>query len=124
MDFYALNVVPINGWATAYGGAEADLRTPRDAIRQGIKVVFQEIALISEFTVADNIFFEEYPVDRIGSIRWGSIRKDAAALFERVGFNVDPGAKVPWQTTLPPQPSTAAHTECKVVKIDRYKSKS
>jgi hypothetical protein len=37
---------------------------------------------------------------------------------------VDPGAKVAWQTTLPPQPSTASQTECKVVNIDRYRSKS
>ena len=37
---------------------------------QGIKVVFQEIALIAEFTVAENIFLEEYPVGRAGSIDW------------------------------------------------------
>ena len=76
------------------GGVETDLRSPRDALRQGIKVVFQEIALISEFTVAENIFLEGYPVNGVGSIRWSTIRKDAAALFDRIGFNVDPAAKV------------------------------
>jgi ABC-type sugar transport system ATPase subunit len=76
------------------GGGEADLQSPRDALKQGIKVVFQEIALISEFTVAENIFLEEYPVDKLGSIRWSTIRHDAAALFDRIGFNVDPSAKV------------------------------
>ena len=76
------------------GGVEADLRTPRDALRAGIKVVFQEIALISEFTVAENIFLEAYPVNGVGSIRWSAIRRDARALFERIGFNVDPAARV------------------------------
>jgi ABC-type sugar transport system ATPase subunit len=76
------------------GGAEAHLHTPRDALREGIKVVFQEIALISEFTVAENIFLEQYPVNKAGSIRWATIRKETAALFARVGFNVDPAAKV------------------------------
>lgn len=76
------------------GGVESEFKSPRDALRQGIKVVFQEIALISEFTVAENIFLEEYPVNRAGSIRWSTIRKEAAALFERIGFNVDPAAKV------------------------------
>ncbi|MDB5562029.1 MAG: transporter related protein [Hyphomicrobiales bacterium] len=76
------------------GGAETAFKTPRDALRQGVKVVFQEIALISEFTVAENIFLEEYPTDAVGSIRWTTIRKDAAALFERIGFGVDPAAKV------------------------------
>ena len=76
------------------GGMETDFRTPRDALRQGIKVVFQEIALISEFTVAENIFLEEYPTNGAGSIRWSAIRRDAEALFKRIGFDVDPGAKV------------------------------
>jgi ABC-type sugar transport system ATPase subunit len=76
------------------GGVETDLRSPRDALRQGIKVVFQEIALISEFTVAENIFLEGYPVNGVGSISWNKIRNDAAALFERIGFNVDPAEKV------------------------------
>jgi len=65
------------------GGREAELHHPGDAIRQGIKVVFQEIALIAEFTVAENIFLEQYPVDRAGSIDWKAIRRDARALFER-----------------------------------------
>jgi ABC-type sugar transport system ATPase subunit len=76
------------------GGAPVDLRSPRDALDRGIKVVFQEIALIEEFTVAENIFLGEYPVGATGSIRWDRIRADAAALFDRIGFRVDPAARV------------------------------
>ena len=57
------------------------------------KVVFQEIALIAEFTVAENIFLEQYPVDRAGSIDWKAISRDAKALFDRIGFSVDTTAK-------------------------------
>ena len=74
-------------------GREVALRTPRDALAEGIKVVFQEIALISEFTVAENIFLERHPVGRAGSIDWRRIRNESAALFERIGFDVDPGAR-------------------------------
>jgi ribose transport system ATP-binding protein len=74
-------------------GRDAEIRTPRDSLREGIKVVFQEIALISEFTVAENIFLEGYPTGRTGSIDWKTIRADAAALFKRIGFNVDPAAR-------------------------------
>ena len=74
-------------------GREATLRNPGDAIRQGIKVVFQEIALIAEFTVAENIFLEEYPVRRTGGIDWRAIRRDAKALFARIGFDVDTTAR-------------------------------
>ncbi len=83
-----------DGGTIRIGGRDTDLRSPRDALRQGIKVVFQEIALISEFTVAENIFLEGYPTDRLGSISWSRIRSDAKALFERIGFNVDPSEKV------------------------------
>ena len=72
---------------------EVDIKSPRDSLKQGIKVVFQEIALISEFTVAENIFLEGYPTGRAGSIDWKKIRAESAALFNRIGFNVDPAAR-------------------------------
>ncbi len=75
-------------------GEELSLNSPRDALARGIKVVFQEIALIEEFSVAENIFLGEYPVGPTGSIRWDRIRADAAALFDRIGFRVDPAARV------------------------------
>lgn len=56
-------------------------------------MVFQEIALISEFTVAENVFLEAYPVGKVGSIDWKKIRADSAALFQRIGFDVDPAAR-------------------------------
>ena len=75
-------------------GETADLHSPRDALSRGIKVVFQEIALIEEFTVAENVFLGEYPVSASGSIRWDRIMADASALFDRIGFRVDPAARV------------------------------
>ncbi len=74
-------------------GQDVTLRSPRDALAQGIKVVFQEIALIPEFTVAENIFLERHPVDRAGSIDWPRIRAESAALFARIGFPVDTKAR-------------------------------
>ena len=50
-------------------GRAVDIKSPRDSLKQGIKVVFQEIALISEFTVAENIFLEGYPTGTGGSTR-------------------------------------------------------
>ena len=74
-------------------GREVELRSPRDSLKEGIKVVFQEIALISEFTVAENIFLEGHPTGRGGSIDWRKIRANSAALFQRIGFDVDPDAR-------------------------------
>ncbi|ABM59314.1 sugar ABC transporter ATP-binding protein [Verminephrobacter eiseniae] len=74
-------------------GRDVEIGSPRDSLKQGIKVVFQEIALIPEFTVAENIFLEGYPTGKTGAIDWKKIRTDAAALFQRIGFDVDPAAR-------------------------------
>lgn len=74
-------------------GRVVDIRSPRESLRQGIKVVFQEIALIPEFSVAENIFLGQHPTGRGGAIDWRSIGREAAALFARIGFDVDPAAR-------------------------------
>jgi len=74
-------------------GREVEIRTPRDSLREGIKVVFQEVSLIPEFTVAENIFLESYPTNAIGSIDWRRLEADCGALFRRIGFDVDPAAR-------------------------------
>lgn len=75
------------------GGQVADIRSPRDALDLGIKVVFQEISLIPEFSVAENIALEDLPVGRLGSVNWRRVRREAADLFDRVGFAIDPNAR-------------------------------
>ena len=72
-------------------GREVALRTPRDALAEGIKVVFQEIALISEFTVAENIFLERHPVGRAGSIDWRRIRNEFGRAFRAHRFRCGSG---------------------------------
>ena len=79
--------------AIAIDGEAVEIRSPRDALDLGIKVVFQEISLIPEFSVAENVALEALPVGRLGSINWRKVRRDASALFERVGFSIDPSAR-------------------------------
>lgn len=79
--------IEINGKATRFA-------SPADALNAGIKVVFQEIALVNEFTVAENIFLEDHLSNRLGMVNWKDIRKRAADIFERAGFAIDPDAKV------------------------------
>ena len=42
--------------------SEIKIDSPHDSLNLGIKVVYQEISLISEFTAAENIFLENFPV--------------------------------------------------------------
>lgn len=75
-------------------GKVQNFSSPADALKAGVKVVFQEIALIPAFTVAENIFLETHLSNRFGRVAWKDIRNRAAEIFERAGFALDPDAKV------------------------------
>ncbi|MCJ8323389.1 MAG: sugar ABC transporter ATP-binding protein [Rhizobiales bacterium] len=83
-----------DGGTIAINGEVQNYASPADALKAGTKVVFQEIALIPEFTVAENIFLESHLITRIGTIDWPEIRRRARDIFERAGFALDPDAKV------------------------------
>ena len=54
---------------------EINISNPQDSLRLGIKVVYQEISLIPEFTVGENIFLEKFPVNKLGIINWKSLSR-------------------------------------------------
>ncbi|WHT21614.1 sugar ABC transporter ATP-binding protein [Crossiella sp. CA-258035] len=66
---------------------------PADALRAGIRVVHQELALLPELSVAENLFFEHLP-RRFGLVDKKKIRQDAVELLARVGLSVDPRTPV------------------------------
>lgn len=71
-------------------GAEVRLSGPTDAIREGIFVIHQEMALAPDLTVAENIFLGVLPT----AINWRSLNERARALIERLGFDIAPGEQV------------------------------
>ncbi|RVT82730.1 sugar ABC transporter ATP-binding protein [Rhodobacteraceae bacterium CCMM004] len=83
-----------DGGTIETGGVERHFASPADGLAAGIKVVFQEIALIEEFTVAENIFLEDHLAGRFGRVAWDEIRRRAAEIFDRAGFDIDPEVKV------------------------------
>jgi ribose transport system ATP-binding protein len=65
-------------------------RGPSDAIACGIAMIYQELALAPDLSVAENIFLGSLPT-RIG---WRALRRAARALIERLGFDIDPAVTV------------------------------
>ena len=70
------------------------LRNPNESLNYGIKVVYQEISLISEFSVAENIFLDNFPTNNLGIINWNKLYKDTEELFNRIGFDLNPKSKI------------------------------
>ncbi|MCA8967915.1 MAG: sugar ABC transporter ATP-binding protein, partial [Planctomycetes bacterium] len=69
--------VEIDGTAVAFA-------KPLDAISKGIAVIHQEMALAGDLTVAENIFIGELT----GIINWRDLKRRAAELIARLGFDI------------------------------------
>lgn len=68
-------------------------KNPRDARACGISIVFQELSLSRNLTVAENIFANNEP-SRFGFIRENALNSDANKLIAELGLPVDPRSKV------------------------------
>jgi D-xylose transport system ATP-binding protein len=64
----------------------------RDSQAAGVAIVFQELSLVKELTVAENIFLGREP-SRFGIISWKKIYARTEALMAELGFNIDPYAR-------------------------------
>lgn len=82
-------VVPTSG-TLFLGGREIELRTPADAIRQGIAMVFQETSLVQSMTVAQNLFLGREKFFN----RTRGVNIAAQQFMQSLNFHVDPTALV------------------------------
>jgi rhamnose transport system ATP-binding protein len=85
-------VVP-DGGELLVGGERVAYRSPHDALRDGITMIAQELALVPTRTVIENIFLG-VESSRGGVVQPRSMRKRYASLCEEVGFEVPPNATV------------------------------
>ena len=61
----------------------------REALNRGISVIYQELALVSQMTVAENIFLGREPRNAFGLIDHSRIRSAAEALLSQLGLKID-----------------------------------
>lgn len=76
------------------GGEEAQFATIKDAEKAGIAVIYQELALVEEMTVAENIFLGREPRRWGAFIDWPRMHREAQALLQRFKVDLDPAAPV------------------------------
>ncbi|PZO81263.1 MAG: lantibiotic ABC transporter permease [Mesorhizobium amorphae] len=75
---------------TLINGEDIRLSGPTDAIRRGISVIHQEMALAPDLSVAENIFLGDLPP----GINFARLNERARALIGRLGFNISPREQV------------------------------
>jgi ABC-type sugar transport system ATPase subunit len=82
---------PPDAGSISLGGQTAMIRAPRDALRAGIAVIFQEFNLVPSLTAAANLFLGQER-GRLGWLRPSDEERRARDLFQRLGVDIDPGA--------------------------------
>jgi len=69
-----------------FDGKPYDPHTPLDAIKHGIRVVYQEFNLLPYLSIAENIFFESLP-RKAGFVDYKCLYAESRELMDRVGLN-------------------------------------
>lgn len=75
-------------------GETVDFRDPADALAQGIKVVYQELDLVDNLSVAENVFLGGYPKTPRGFVDFTALRDRTRELLGELGLEIDPDLPV------------------------------
>ncbi len=74
------------------GGEVARFSSIAEAERAGLAVIYQELALVEEMSVAENIFLGAEPT-RCGLIDWARVHREARAVLAQFKVEIDPAAQ-------------------------------
>jgi len=75
-------------------GKPVHLRSPADALAAGIGMVHQELSIVSDLTVAENVFLGVQPMMAGGVIDWRRMKREAKAQLASLGLDIDPNTRM------------------------------
>jgi simple sugar transport system ATP-binding protein len=87
-------LAPEPGGRIATGGEATAHLTPVESVRRGIQVIYQDLSLFPNLTVAENIGIGHHVGRSFTPARWVAIRESAQAAMARIGVRLDADALV------------------------------
>jgi ribose transport system ATP-binding protein len=69
-------------------GQPVDIGSPRDALALGIRVIYQELNLVPQLSVAENIFLGAMPTRWTGVVDWRALDDRASHVLADLGLDV------------------------------------
>jgi ribose transport system ATP-binding protein len=88
MKVIAGSVTPDSGRLTL-DGAAVPLGDAEGSRERGIGIVYQELSLIPQRSVAENVMMGRWPRTRFGTVDWKRLRPEARGHLDRIGLQVD-----------------------------------
>lgn len=71
-------------------GKRVEFTNPKDALDIGISTVFQELSLLSNLTIAENMFLGREPTKRFGQIDYSLMEEQTSKALTELGLTLDP----------------------------------
>lgn len=75
-------------------GREVDFRSPRQALDNGVAMVHQELNQVHTRPVMENIWLGRFPKNAVGAVDHGRMYKQTKDIFDGLGIDVDPRARI------------------------------
>jgi ABC-type sugar transport system ATPase subunit len=87
-------VFPADAGEIVLEGKRVVFRNPRDAQHAGISIIFQELNLIPQLSIAENIFLGREPLNALGLVDFGKMNREAGSILDGLALPVDPHTPV------------------------------
>ena len=101
-------------------GKEVDITDPLVAAAHGISIIFQELNLVDQLSIAENIFAGRLSKG-FKRVNWKEINRKAKELLDRIGFDADPRTEVGSLTVAGKQMveiAKALSRDCRIILMD------
>ncbi|MBK5240632.1 sugar ABC transporter ATP-binding protein [Clostridium sp.] len=76
-----------------FEGNKVEYNSIKDAQNLGISMIYQELNLVPQLTVAENIFLGKLPI-KMGMVDWVKLFKDTQKLLDTLGLKISPKTKI------------------------------
>ena len=76
----------------AIKGKQVDYDSPRQALEHGISVIYQELNMVPDLTVAENIFMDHIPTKN-GFVNWKEMNQRSGQLLKELESRLIPKRK-------------------------------
>lgn len=75
---------------TLYFGKKVAYKTPLEAKKNGIVLIFQELSLVKKLSVAENIYLGSLPLTKNKRVDWKKLNEDTKRVLEKLQCEVKP----------------------------------
>lgn len=71
-------------------GKELEVSSPKEMLKKGVAVVYQELNYYNDLSIAENIFIQNLPKGKLGGVDFEQLYKKTETILKKVGLNYDP----------------------------------